>query len=414
MFFKLKKYKMLNKKNLILFLSMLFVLFSCDKKITKEEVLLTIKNDDVNSFNKIIKNVDIDTIYLKEGRNLLHKALMEDAFFISKSLIKKSKLINKPDSSGYTPLMLVLSSNYITRKEEIISLFLKQDIDFGIKENKYGMTALHLAIFSGDTKSAKKIIDRGANINLKTKEQGLTPLLLAIRRDNAEIVKYLIAHQANDTITDLQGRDAKDYVLKKGNEEMIQLYFDSYSKEEKNSILSKLIENENYTETLKSYLAQDWVDINVLNENFLFVQNTDIALDLIKKGVDVNYISKKLNYNALHIAAMRGDVAMIETLLKSGANINKRDRRYQSTPLMHAARLYNNSNLNSSLIKIGNVGNLIFERSDKKTAKNSLESVKLLIKNKAKIKLKNKAKKTALDYAIETKNDSVALYLRSR
>lgn len=61
-----------------------------------------------------------------------------------------------------------------------------------------GMTALMSAVFNGQTDVAKALIEKGADVNASAK--GFTALRLAVERNNKDMVKLLLAHDAKPTL----------------------------------------------------------------------------------------------------------------------------------------------------------------------------------------------------------------------
>lgn len=63
----------------------------------------------------------------------------------------------------------------------------------------------------------------GAEVNVSTKETGLTPLMWAVQSDSSELVKLLIEAGADAVAKDRNGRTALDYAKAKGNSDMVGL-----------------------------------------------------------------------------------------------------------------------------------------------------------------------------------------------
>lgn len=75
--------------------------------------------------------------------------------------------------------------------------------------NYYGNTPLANAIAKGDVAAVKKFIEYGADVNEKS--NGVTPLMLAARYNNVEVIKLLLANGANVKVKDGKGNTALKY-----------------------------------------------------------------------------------------------------------------------------------------------------------------------------------------------------------
>lgn len=77
-----------------------------------------------------------------------------------------------------------------------------------VKEYSKG-TPLAAAICKGDVEAVKKFIKYGADVNEKS--NGMTPLMIAARYNQAEIVKLLLQNGASSRTTDDKGFTAMKY-----------------------------------------------------------------------------------------------------------------------------------------------------------------------------------------------------------
>ncbi|WP_264550816.1 ankyrin repeat domain-containing protein [Flavobacterium sp. N2038] len=73
----------------------------------------------------------------------------------------------------------------------------------------YLSSPLHIAVCNGDIDSVKKSIQYGADVNKIVRN--MTPLMLAARFNNAEIVNILLANGAKPSIENTHGLKALDY-----------------------------------------------------------------------------------------------------------------------------------------------------------------------------------------------------------
>lgn len=73
----------------------------------------------------------------------------------------------------------------------------------------YAASPLHYAICDGDIESVKKIIKYGADVNSLSKD--MSPLMLAARFNQFEIIKVLLANGANPSMENEKGFKAINY-----------------------------------------------------------------------------------------------------------------------------------------------------------------------------------------------------------
>ncbi len=99
------------------------------------------------------------------------------------------------------------------------------------------------------------------------------------------------------------------------------------------------------------------IEGETLNQELLALCKTPEATPaiietLLKDGADVN-ARTELDFSPLILAAMnKSNLAIIETLLKAGAHVNARNEG-GNTPLMHAARHNSNLAIIKTLLKAG-------------------------------------------------------------
>lgn len=89
-------------------------------------------------------------------------------------------------------------------------------------------TPLCVAISKGDIASVRKFIEYGANVNEKS--NGMTPLMVAARYNNVEIIKLLIDNGADVTLENENGFDALKFAKLSNAMEAANYLADSSSK----------------------------------------------------------------------------------------------------------------------------------------------------------------------------------------
>jgi ankyrin repeat protein len=138
------------------------------------------------------KNTDGKTALLWSASNSFENA---------KVLIAKGAKVNEAANDGMTPFIQAVFG-FTSGKVPIEMCELLRDHGANINaeltgRNASGWTALHYAVFNGDTELVEYLIKHGANINKATAE-GSTPLFLAKMEDYGEIARILRDAGAKD------------------------------------------------------------------------------------------------------------------------------------------------------------------------------------------------------------------------
>ena len=130
---------------------------------------------------------------------------------------------NEPDSTGMTILMNSVMTDCNECLENLISNN-KINID---QQNSRGETALVLASSGGNDEMAKKLLQSGANPNIKFNSFGLTLLMDASFEGNFTLIKELISYGANINSVDKEGKSALIYAAKEGFDEIVAYLLNS-------------------------------------------------------------------------------------------------------------------------------------------------------------------------------------------
>lgn len=200
----------------------------------------------------ILIELGFDNFTLDEnGRNILHKSSFVDNSdrkevlnLINQLIDKKSDLINCQDKFGKTCLNLCLENEYFSAVKLLLS---KDTVDLTISDNN-GYTALHLCSERGYTKLTSFIVKRMTkyrlSIDQRTKDKGMTALMIACCKGNFNIAKILFVEgKASMTMRDnIRFKNAKelldDYLGYKtqvtSNQDFIEILQENIQYEEKN------------------------------------------------------------------------------------------------------------------------------------------------------------------------------------
>ncbi|MFC1737988.1 ankyrin repeat domain-containing protein [Planctomycetota bacterium] len=145
------------------------------------------------------------------GRTPLH----EGAWFASKEVVKllveNGADINAEDNNGSTPLHYASYIEVATYLEELGAILdpafihrIEKASDINAKVNDNGDTLLHEAVDKGDYNAVKKLIDKGADVNVRN-ESGEIPLHFCYLEPHPGVLKLLIDSGANVNAKDDYG-----------------------------------------------------------------------------------------------------------------------------------------------------------------------------------------------------------------
>lgn len=178
-------------------LMMLSMVFASNKHIFS--YLDSCKKSNFNALKVILKTKPKLDIYDKDGDTPLTKIAknLPNCYYnqdLAKIIIDSSNIIDLPNKVGDTPL--------------ISSLRKDKDIYF-----------------------SKFLISEGADINKPSKKDRKTPLMIAAKNANAEMVRALSERFAKRGARDKSGKSAFDYAIASGDEEIVQkVYADKRGK----------------------------------------------------------------------------------------------------------------------------------------------------------------------------------------
>jgi ankyrin repeat protein len=86
-----------------------------------------------------------------------------------------------------------------------------------------GKTPLHLAAINNRVDSAAALIRHCADMNIKDLSHGNTPLFVAVRYGNTEMVEFLLKHGADPMVRNSDGARAVDFAKAIGRSDLVDL-----------------------------------------------------------------------------------------------------------------------------------------------------------------------------------------------
>lgn len=105
--------------------------------------------------------------------------------------------------------VIILGTAFAVFSNFAIASNQKMAIQNQIEISAYLASPLHMAVCNGDVEKVKKSIEYGADVNKIVRN--MTPLMLAARFNNVEIIKILLANGAKPSIENDHGLRALDY-----------------------------------------------------------------------------------------------------------------------------------------------------------------------------------------------------------
>lgn len=172
----------------------------------------------------------------KDGRAALALAASRLYDDIVIYLVAHDANIDSHDGEGRTPLMQAIEASSLftiqTDKDRsieelnrlsIVNILLKHHADVN-SVDKSGETPLALAAENNSTEIVTTLINHGANQNIHVPSfGGETPLMTAIRKNNLQMLKVLVAAKPDLTLANSQGRTALSYARGYRDDEMIEI-----------------------------------------------------------------------------------------------------------------------------------------------------------------------------------------------
>ena len=148
----------------------------------------------MNYFHKLVDAGGLENLKdmfnsFDQGKTALHKAAKQGHLKMVKFLILNGASIHAKDyDNGKTPLHMAKTRN-------IVKFLIKKGAKVDEKDN-LGLTPLHDYARKGFVKFAKVLLQRGAQVNLKSNILKRTPLHQAVRHNKMNMVKLLVEYGA--------------------------------------------------------------------------------------------------------------------------------------------------------------------------------------------------------------------------
>lgn len=131
--------------------------------------------------------------------------------------------VNAKTKDGYTPIIVAIEA----KNNEILKLLIENGADLYEKHPIFNRTTLGTAAYYENAEAVEILLKKDARLaNVGSDADGWTPLQDATLKANSRIVKMLLEHGANPTITDKHGGTPMDMATKFGKGEIVKMLRD--------------------------------------------------------------------------------------------------------------------------------------------------------------------------------------------
>jgi ankyrin repeat protein len=385
----------------------------------KTALLYACKESQIKNVKRLIDRRANVNVADNNGMNALHYASwsVNVNTDIIDLLIRNGVKVNAKSLDGKTALLYACKESQIKNVRKLIA----RGADINVVDNQE-MNALHYASWSVkvNTEVIDLLISEGVDVNAQTLD-GKTALLYACKESQIKNVKRLIDCRANVNLADNNGMNALHYASwsVNVNTEVIDLLIrngvkvNAETAEGKTALLYACKENQiaNVRKLIKNGADVNMVDdqrMNALHYACWSVNvNTEIIDLLIRSGVKVNAETTE-GTTALLYACKENQIANVSKLIENGADVKTVDDQRMNSLHYACSSLNVNTEVIGLLISYGVDVNA--KTREGKTAllyackENQIANVKKLIENGADVKMVDDQRMNALHYACKSLN----------
>ena len=154
-------------------------------------------------------------VKVASGKCCLHFAVERSDTEMTAWLLDQGAVVDSSTSFGVTPLMQACGKG----NAEILRVLHAHHPNFAARDAA-GRSCLHYAVESGQLAVIEWLIERGVNVDVSA-DSGLTPLMQACGKGNADAARLLRAHDADFAAKDDHGRNCLYYAAAHGQQRVL-------------------------------------------------------------------------------------------------------------------------------------------------------------------------------------------------
>lgn len=295
---------------------------------------IAVINGSVEEIERLMEqgNVEIDSLAPPEGRTALFLASLKGHSVIVEYLISKGARMDVTDMYNQSPLEIAIFKEHIG----VVSILIENGVDVE-RTLSFGFKSIHVPARWNSLEMIQILVEEGkADVNSKT-NKGDTAIIIAIRHEYEDIIKYLITKGADLTVVDNRnGMIPLESMTNECFEFALYTMFD-YGKLDMNMNMTRNGHSVLHWAAhrgrpdLVKYLLSKGVNVNEVNgagESPIFIaaskDRLDVARILIEDGAKVEQENID-GWRPLHAAAHRGHLRIVELLVEEGnVNVNSK------------------------------------------------------------------------------------------
>ena len=313
-----------------------------DQHCTNYSLISAVREGRVETVREILRSFNLSYLQAwSDGYVLLCEALENRHAEVAKLLLTNGCKVNSKNKTSYTPLHFAARNGDI----EIVQMLLSRGAKINAK-NRYGVTPLHDAVLSNKIEIIKLLISQGADVN-SSDNKNTTPLHVAIEEDSEETVELLLKRSANIHAEGQYGTPLH-LAVERGYLRIVEhlIKYGARVNSTGTSVYSddtplQLAVDGGHNEVVKLLLERGaYVDVQSKGGDtvlYCAVKNGDSVIieHILKHGPDVNNESNKRAFNAAVLGCGRQYGKIVRSLLQYGFTVGPEDRN--DCNLLHAA-----------------------------------------------------------------------------
>ena len=324
-------------------------------------------------------------------------------------LLNKGANVNNTSKTGITPLHLAAEHG----TKDILKLLLTSGANVDAK-GQDDKTPLHTAAVRGHLKIIDHLLKSGASVNSTctyASQEGYTALRLAIKHRHEKVVKLLLECGAKDAARDKDNKTILHFAVESGSSiitEHILKHCSDLNNESNSSIVNFAVRTygEDRSDIIKNLLEYGFTvdpeDAN--NREFLLSAvargYSALVQELLKNGADVNTLYDSTSRDGctlLHIASRSRQEEVAKLLISCGADVNAQDTTGK-TPIFYVTE---NGDLKIAKLLLTNKANVKDrpELLNNAVRKKYREIIEVLLEHGADVNSRDKYGRTALHFA---------------